>query len=373
MQRALRGTPAIAAYPFPECAPVVVRPVLQTHLTFSRALSKSEAGDSGAAVRGLVALMSHVTRWSALSVSSASTVMVAQLSREVRSAFRSRPNHRRPAGSVIGMAAEGGATQGEALVGGMMNTGSVFRRGSLVERPAPPTARALHTHLLALKEHGFDAAPTPVQLTTDGREQLTYIPGDVALPPFPRWVMTETALSSVGSLLRHLHEASDAIAVDTRAAWPQALADPEGGRMLCHNDVCPENVVFRDGRATALIDFDLAAPGRPLWDVAMAARYWVPMLDPASAAAFYPAGLDASTRLRILADSYGLSSQERAELPGVIERATASCRAFVADRVADGDPVYTQVLSERGGWQRWDRIQEWLVAHQEMFTTTLLD
>lgn len=270
------------------------------------------------------------------------------------------------------MTAEDGATQGEALDGGMMNAGAVFRRGSLVERPAPPTARALHAHLRALREHCFDAAPTPIQLTPGGREQLTYIPGDVALPPFPRWVMTQTALRSVGSLLRRLHDASAAITVDTHAAWPQALADPEGGTMLCHNDVCPENVVFRDGYATALIDFDLAAPGRPLWDVAMTARYWVPMLDPTSAAALYPAGLDAPTRLRILADGYGLSPQERAELPGIIEQATASCRAFVADRVTDGDPVYTQVLSESGGWQRWDRIQEWLVAHHETFTTTLL-
>lgn len=95
--------------------------------------------------------------------------------------------------------------------------------------------------------------------------------------------------------------------------------------MLCHNDVCPENVVFRDGRAAALIDFDMAAPGRAVWDVAMTARYWVPMLDPTSAAALHPTGLDAPTRLRILADGYGLSPQDRAELPGVIEQATASC------------------------------------------------
>ncbi|MEU1198669.1 aminoglycoside phosphotransferase family protein [Streptomyces sp. NPDC005813] len=271
------------------------------------------------------------------------------------------------------MTSEGEGTLGEALDGGMVNAGAVFRRGSLVERPAPPTARALHAHLRALKEHGFDAAPTPVQLTQDGRERLTYIPGDVALPPFPRWVMTETALRSVGSLLRRLHDVSVTISVDTLAAWPQDLADPEGGTMLCHNDVCPENVVFHDGRATALIDFDLAAPGRPLWDVAMTARYWVPMLDPESAAALHPAGLDVPRRLRLLADSYGLSPQQRAELPRVIEQATASCRAFVADRVADGDPVYTQVLSERGGWQRWDRVQEWLVAHREVFMATLTD
>ncbi|MER6545795.1 phosphotransferase [Streptomyces sp. NPDC001250] len=271
------------------------------------------------------------------------------------------------------MTAEGRTAEGEALVGGMMNSGAVFRHGALVERPAPRTARALHAHLLALEEHGFDAAPRPIRLTADGREQLTFIPGDVALPPFPRWVMTETALRSVGSLLRRLHDASAAIAVDACAEWPRSLADPAGGTMLCHNDVCPENVVFRDGRATALIDFDLAAPGRAVWDIAMTARYWVPMLDPASVAAFYPTGLDAPARLRILADSYGLSLQDRAELPGVIEQATASCRAFVADRVADGDHVHTQALSERGGWQRWDRIQGWLAAHHEVFTAALLD
>ncbi|CAL9672829.1 hypothetical protein SUDANB150_07592 [Streptomyces sp. enrichment culture] len=272
---------------------------------------------------------------------------------------------------MIDVTAEGETAEGEALVGGMVNAGAVFRRGALVERPAPPTARALHAHLLALEEHGFDAAPRPVSLTANGREQLTFIPGDVALPPFPRWAMTETALRSVGTLLRRLHDASSAIAVDACVEWPRSLADPVGGTMLCHNDVCPDNVVFRDGRAAALIDFDMAAPGRAVWDVAMTARYWVPMLDPASAAALYPTGLDAPTRLRILADSYGLSPQDRAELPGVIEQATASCRAFVADRVAADDLVYTRALSERGGWQRWDRIQGWLAAHHEVFTAAL--
>ncbi|MGV9785564.1 phosphotransferase [Streptomyces sp. NPDC003435] len=260
----------------------------------------------------------------------------------------------------------------EALVGGMVNVGAVFRRGELVERPAPPHAGALHPYLLALKKHGFDAAPVPVGLTADGREQLTFIPGDVALPPFADRFMTKAALRSVGSLLRRLHEAGAAVAVDTHTEWPRDLADPAGGTMLCHNDVCPENVVFREGRAAALIDFDMAAPGRPLWDVAMTARYWVPMLDPVSAATLYPVGLDAPARLRVLADGYGLSVEERAELPGVIEQATAVCRAFVTQRVAEGDPVYLQALTERGGWQRWDRIQTWLADHRETFRTALL-
>jgi hypothetical protein len=75
----------------------------------------------------------------------------------------------------------------------MVNTGAVFRRGAVVERPAPRTAHALHAHLLALTERGSDGAPRPVRLTADGREQLTFVPGDVALPPFPGWAMTGTA------------------------------------------------------------------------------------------------------------------------------------------------------------------------------------
>lgn len=97
------------------------------------------------------------------------------------------------------------------------------------------------------------------------------------------------------------------------------------------------------------------------------------MLDPASAAALYPAGLDAPARLRVLADSYGLSPRDRAGLPGVIEQATEACRAFVAGRVADGDPVYLRTLAERGGWDRWDRIRSWLVAHHQTFRAALLD
>ncbi len=254
----------------------------------------------------------------------------------------------------------------------MANAGAVFRRGRFVQRPAPRNARALHVHLLALKEHGFEGAPTPVRLTADGREHLTFVPGDVALPPFPRWVLTTTALESVGNLLRRLHQAGAAIEVDPDADWPTELADPAGGSLLCHNDVCPENVVFRNGRAAALIDFDQAAPGRPVWDLAMAARYWVPMLDPASATTLNPGELDAFARLRILADSYGLSAADRTELPGVIEQATEVCRAFVAHRVANEEPAYLQALEEHGGWDRWDRIQTWLTAERDQFTAALL-
>ncbi|MEV1010777.1 phosphotransferase [Streptomyces sp. NPDC049881] len=262
---------------------------------------------------------------------------------------------------------------GVPLAGGMANAGAVVRHGDEVERPAPPHAAALHRHLRALAAAGFGGAPEPVALdTAAGRERLAFVPGDVPLPPFPAWAMTEDALARVGGLLRRLHDASAALPPDPSVAWPADLADPRGGTLLCHNDVCPENVVFRDGRPAALIDFDLAAPGRPLWDLAMAARYWAPVLDPESAEAAGRGGLDPVRRLRVLADGYGLAREGREELVEAVGEAIAVGRAFVAGRVAGGDPVYRASFAAYGGWRRWERIGEWYARTRGTFVRALL-
>ncbi|OCC11429.1 aminoglycoside phosphotransferase family protein [Streptomyces sp. PTY087I2] len=258
--------------------------------------------------------------------------------------------------------------EAEVLTGGMANAGAVLRHGDTVERPAPPHVSVLHAHLRVLRGQGFDGVPVPLGVSASGRrERLSYVPGEVAVTPYPDWAWTDDALRSVGALLRRLHDAAAGVPFDHSAGWPADLADPEGatapGTVVCHNDACLENVVFRDGRAAALIDFDLAAPGRPVWDVAMAARYWVPMRG-------RPA-LDPAYRLRVLADGYGLGRADRAVLPQVIEQATAVCRAFVERRVERGDAAYTAAY-ERSGRTEWDRHQDWLVDHRPVLTTALL-
>jgi hypothetical protein len=260
----------------------------------------------------------------------------------------------------------------EVLSGGITNAGAVFRRDEIVDRPAQAHASAIHRFLEALPEHGFTGAPKPVGLSA-GREQLTYLPGDVALQPYPAWSMTEAALASVGALLRRFHHASSAIPLEPHVPWARDLADPHGGTMLCHSDACVENVVFRDGEAYGLIDFDMAAPGRPLWDVAMAARYWVPMLDPETAAHFPSyTGLDPFRRLRILADGYGMSAADRAELLTAIDEVTVVERAELAARIQTGDPSLVKAFHDHGGWATWDRLQAWLADQRTTFLSALI-
>ena len=162
------------------------------------------------------------------------------------------------------------------LVGGTNNRGLVVRRGDTVRRPLRPTSTAVHALLTYLAEVGFDGAPRLLGIDGQDREVLTYIPGDAVTPPYPAWALTDDALRSVAHLLRRYHEA--VAGFDLRPhSWPRVATAEFDEGLVCHNDLNLDNVIFREGRAAALIDFDWAGPGSRAWDVAGAIRLWAPL------------------------------------------------------------------------------------------------
>ncbi len=132
---------------------------------------------------------------------------------------------------------------------------------------------------------GFGGVPRPVGIDADGRERLEFIEGDAPTAPYPSWALTDEALTSVAELMARFHRASAAFdPARPGLTWNDEIADPRGGPIVCHNDICLENVVFRDGLAVGLLDFDYCAPGRPVYDLAQFARMCVPIDDDESAA-----------------------------------------------------------------------------------------
>ena len=150
-------------------------------------------------------------------------------------------------------------------------------------RAAPCAARAPRparppTRCSAIWPRPVSTARRGCSPPTRRTETLSYIDGWAAVPPLPEDMLTERALISVAELLRRYHQA---VASFDPAGyrWPRPVPARFAGPLVSHNDVHPANVIFRGGRAVALIDFDLAGPGSPAWDLAAAARHWSPLYD----------------------------------------------------------------------------------------------
>lgn len=161
--------------------------------------------------------------------------------------------------------------KGEVLAGG--NMGPVRRVGDSVQRVSGVWSPAVHRLLRHCRAAGMTAVPEVVELSDDGHELLGFIPGDVPAYPLPPWVWTDDALTSSVRLLRRFHDST--VGCDPSGPWRSPIHEPV--EVICHNDVAPYNLVYRDGIAVGIIDFDYASPGSRLWDLAYLAYRMVPL------------------------------------------------------------------------------------------------
>ena len=262
------------------------------------------------------------------------------------------------------------------LAGGDVTEG-VVRVGDTVRRPVGPHSPLVHALLAHLELAGFEGAPRFLGIDGSGREVLSYIDGEVAGRPRPPWIADETRLASVGRLVRAYDDAAASFASPPDALLEALPADPPGippapaypPELIGHVDITPENVVFRDGRAHALIDFDLARPATRADEMLNAMLWWAPLSDPRDVDPLLR-HVDVPARARILADAYGLSGTDRER---IIEVAVLRTRRswHLMKRRAE---------THGGGWQRmWDegvgdvikRREAWLDRHASTLAAAL--
>jgi len=256
------------------------------------------------------------------------------------------------------------------LHGGVGNAGLVVREGDRVSRPGTPRSETIQSLLRHVRATGFDGVPEPLGVDRHGREWLRFVAGDVPCPPYPEWAVTDDALASIAVLLRRFHDATVGFERHGDQVWDLEMAQSDGGEVICHHDVCLENVVFRDGLAVALLDFDFAAPGTRMWDVACFARMCVPIDSPEDAGRMRGSVGDPFHRLRLVADAYGLPP-DRTELVDLLGMQTLAGGWFVKLRVDAGDEAFTRMWNETGGGERYDRRRDWFEAHRTHFLEAL--
>jgi aminoglycoside phosphotransferase (APT) family kinase protein len=171
------------------------------------------------------------------------------------------------------------------LPGGFVNV--VVRVGDTVRRTRSANAPFVERLLTHFERAGWAGAPRFLGVDERGREVLSYLDGHVAWEPHPHSV---ESLVAVAELVRQFHDLT---------AGTELAGDAE---VVCHNDLSPKNTVYDTGlRPVAFIDWDLAAPGERVHDVAHVCWQYValgPGVDDAAAA---------GRGVRAIADAYGLS------------------------------------------------------------------
>jgi hypothetical protein len=244
---------------------------------------------------------------------------------------------------------EGGGWPGpqaeQPLPGG--GTLGAVRIADEVHRSARPWTSTVHSLLRYLERAGFDGAPRVIGFDEQGREVLTFLPGQTVgdAARWPDWAFSDGVLAQVGAWLRRLHQTTAAFVPPPGAAWfGERTWRP--GYVIGHHDATPRNAVWDAGQLVGFIDWDTAGPAPAMSDLALAAFTWIPMSAVRVASQVGPTAFpERRRRLHLLLDAYGYHGDRLAFRRQVVERIREEATGirWMARR---GDPVYQAIMGE---------------------------
>jgi Ser/Thr protein kinase RdoA (MazF antagonist) len=234
----------------------------------------------------------------------------------------------------------------QVLSGGFVST--VTRRGGEVYRSMTERHEYVHELLRFLEERGWAGAPRLLRVEPPATEVLSYLDGLSGADDAVRRAASDpSCLAALARLVRELHDLT---------AGTSLAGDSE---VVCHHDIDPRNTVFRRGtrgiEPVALIDWDIAGPGRRIEDVAHLVWQFVP-LGP---------GNDVGSAARALAtvcDAYG--PLDRSELVPTALWWQRRCADGIDAGARAGEPAMIR-LAELGVPDDVRRQEAWTAEHSE--------
>ena len=241
----------------------------------------------------------------------------------------------------------------------------VLRVGETVRHPREDWTASVHALLRYLRDRGFTEAPKPVAVG-DEHEEIAYIEG-VSGDDACRLVASDEAVAAVALMLRRYHD----IVADWRPSEQPVWYDGQvgtgrGDQIVCHGDVGPWNLVWRDGRLVGLIDWEYATIGTRRTDIAYALHYLAPFRD----RSYWRGVLGLKRRPRrrhrmaVFAEAYGIAVDDQL-VDAVLDSQQAGVQMMIT--LAERGRLRQRRLIDQGELDRERRAVDWTADRRERF------
>ncbi|MEI3891245.1 MULTISPECIES: phosphotransferase [Bacillus] len=252
----------------------------------------------------------------------------------------------------------------EKLTGG--NVSNVYRSENTVRRELKPDSAKIHKLLQHLENKGFHHAPKFLGIDEKNREILSFIEGEAGNYPLKEYMRSNDTLKEIAKILRLYHDAvSDFPLSDD---WKTMDHTPNNIEVLCHNDFAIYNIIFNQEKPVGIIDFDVAAPGPRIWDIAYTLYTCVPLsrvyYTESGEAVHYESAQHADSikeRVKLFVQSYGKSMDED-YLGMVLLRLEALC-TYMNGKAQEGDLNFKRMIDE-GHLEHYEKDMQFIREHR---------
>ncbi len=146
------------------------------------------------------------------------------------------------------------------LPGGQLTPG-IVRVGNTVRRLPKGNVAFVHDLLVFLEDQGFPFVPRFLGMDEQGRDILSYLEGEIWLDSGSG--LSDDLLEQAARAIRRYHDVTAG----------SSLA--QGSEIVAHHELGPHNTIFQGGHLVGFIDWDDAAPGTRLRDLANAVYNYV--------------------------------------------------------------------------------------------------
>ncbi|MCA0987436.1 phosphotransferase [Guptibacillus algicola] len=234
----------------------------------------------------------------------------------------------------------------EYLAGG--NVSNVYRSGETVRRDLKEGSERVHALLDHLERKGYLHSPRFLCIDEKGREVLTFIKGEAGNYPLKEYMLSDESLFEIARMLRSYHDAVSDFSYDD---WPPLDNTPANHEVICHNDFAVYNIIYHDKEPVGIIDFDVAAPGPRIWDIAYTLYTCVPLsrhtFTESGVKIEYDPEKDASSikeRVKMFFEAYGERFEED-WVQVVMDRLEGICQT-ITRKAAEGDMAFQKMVEE---------------------------